>query len=85
VVVDDAAQGVSLVTRGRDLFRATDVQRLLQALLGLPTPRYHHHRLITDDRGARLATRNDALSLETLRRNGASADDIRVLVGLGQT
>lgn len=85
VVVDDAAQGVTLVTRGRDLYHATGVHRLLQALLDMPAPRYHHHRLIADDRGERLATRHDALSLETLRRNGASADYVRYLVGLGET
>ncbi len=84
VVVDDAAQGVTLVTRGRDLIRATDVHILLQALLDLPTPRYHHHRLITNDRNERLATRNDALALATLRQGGASPEYIRYLVGLGQ-
>ena len=51
VTVDDAAQGVTDVVRGRDLFAATDVHRLLQALLGLPTPRYHHHPLLADDAG----------------------------------
>jgi len=81
VVVDDAAQDISLVTRGSDLIHATDIHRLLQALLDLPTPRYYHHRLITDDRGHRLATRDDALSLETLRSRGATPDYIRYLVG----
>jgi glutamyl-Q tRNA(Asp) synthetase len=84
VVVDDAAQGITLVTRGRDLFDATGIHRLLQSLLKYPVPRYYHHKLITDDRGKRLATRDAALSLETLRQNGASPDYIRYLVGLAK-
>src|SRR3546814_6715274 len=67
VVVDDATQGVTLVTRGTDLFEATHVHRLLQALLGLPVPDYHHHRLLADAQGQRLAKRSDALSLRALR------------------
>ena len=58
VTVDDASQGVTLVTRGRDLAIATHIHRLLQALLGLPTPRYRHHRLLTDAAGRRLAKRD---------------------------
>lgn len=73
VVLDDAAQGVTLVTRGEDLFVATHLHRLLQALLQLPLPTWHHHRLLTDDKGQRLAKRNDALSLRQLRREGHSA------------
>lgn len=83
VVVDDAATGVTLVTRGDDLHAATHVQRLLQALLGLPAPRYHHHRLIRDAGGRRLAKRDRDLTLRLLREAGASPTDIRRQVGLG--
>jgi glutamyl-Q tRNA(Asp) synthetase len=68
--IDDAAQGISHVVRGRDLFAATHVHRLLQALLGLPTPAYVHHRLIADATGKRLAKRHDAASIESLRDSG---------------
>lgn len=71
VVVDDAAQGVTHVVRGADLFAATHVHRLLQALLGLPTPVYHHHALLTGPDGARLAKRNGAPTLERVRLAGA--------------
>lgn len=71
VTVDDAAQGISDVVRGRDLFEATHVHRLLQALLGLPTPRYHHHGLLTDADGNRLAKRAGAPSLASMREDGA--------------
>jgi glutamyl-Q tRNA(Asp) synthetase len=71
VTVDDAAQGVTDVVRGRDLFAATDVHRLLQALLGLPTPHYRHHPLLTGPDGRRLAKRNGAPSLAELRSGGA--------------
>jgi glutamyl-Q tRNA(Asp) synthetase len=70
VVVDDALQGISLVTRGEDLLPATHLHRLLQHLLGLPVPRWHHHRLITDESGKRLAKRDDARSLKSLRESG---------------
>ncbi|WP_293872494.1 MULTISPECIES: tRNA glutamyl-Q(34) synthetase GluQRS [unclassified Sphingomonas] len=70
VTVDDAAQGVTDVVRGRDLLRATDIHRLLQALLGLPTPRYLHHALLTGPDGARLAKRNGAPALADLRAAG---------------
>lgn len=82
VVVDDAAQGVTLVTRGLDLFESTWIHVLLQRLLDLPTPDYHHHRLIRDQDGKRLAKRDDARSLRELRGQGASPADIRRLVGL---
>ena len=82
VVVDDAAQGVSDVVRGRDLFQATSVHRLLQALLGWPAPRYHHHRLILDADGNKLAKSTFATGLRELRARGASAADIRKAVGL---
>lgn len=71
VTVDDAAQGVSDVVRGADLFEATHVHRLLQALLGLPTPLYHHHPLLTGPDGRRLAKRDGARSLAELRAEGA--------------
>jgi len=71
VTVDDAAQGVTDVVRGRDLYAATDVHRLLQALLGLPTPAYHHHPLLLDQAGRRLAKRHGAPTLADLRRAGA--------------
>ena len=82
VTIDDAAQGITEVTRGEDLFEATQIHVLLQALLGLPTPRYHHHRLIRDGAGRRLAKRDDARALATYRAAGATPDDIRALVGL---
>ena len=71
VTVDDAAQGISDVVRGADLFEATHVHRLLQALLGLPTPRYRHHALLTDAAGRRLAKRHGAPALADLRDGGA--------------
>ena len=82
VVVDDAAQGITEVVRGMDLFAATPIHRLLQALLGLPTPTYHHHRLIRDTQGKRLAKRDNARSLASLRSEGATPQDIRAIVGL---
>lgn len=80
VVVDDAATGVTLVTRGDDLESATGLHVLLQRLLGLPTPGYAHHRLITDETGRRLAKRDHARSLRQLRAGGATATDIRRMV-----
>ncbi|MCK0094533.1 tRNA glutamyl-Q(34) synthetase GluQRS [Yoonia sp. F2084L] len=82
VVVDDAAQGITDVVRGSDLFDATPIHVTLQKLLGLPTPRYHHHRLIRDDNGKRLAKRDDARALSKFRAEGATPNDIRRLVGL---
>jgi glutamyl-Q tRNA(Asp) synthetase len=82
VVVDDAFQGVTHVTRGEDLFEATQIHVLLQQLLGLPTPVYHHHRLIRDDQGKRLAKRDDARAIATYRAEGATPADIRRMVGL---
>jgi len=70
VTHDDAAQGVTLVTRGEDLKAATHVQRLLQALMGWPEPSYAHHKLLQDSRGRRLAKRDGALSLRALRLAG---------------
>jgi glutamyl-Q tRNA(Asp) synthetase len=82
VVIDDARQGVTEVTRGMDLFEATQVHVLLQRLLRLPTPSYHHHRLIRDDQGKRLAKRDDARALSRYRAEGATPGDIRAMVGL---
>jgi glutamyl-Q tRNA(Asp) synthetase len=82
VTVDDAAQGVTLVTRGEDLFLATHVHCLLQALLELPQPRYYHHNLIADSNGLRLAKRNRAITVRTLRQSGRRPDDIWQLLGL---
>jgi glutamyl-Q tRNA(Asp) synthetase len=70
VTLDDAAQGVTHVVRGRDLFASTHVHRLLQALLGLPTPDYRHHALLADTEGNRLAKRHDAPTLAALRESG---------------
>lgn len=77
VVVDDAAQGISHVIRGMDLFHATSVHRLLQHLLRLPPPVYHHHRLILDESGRKLSKSNDATSLAALRAAGVSAQEVR--------
>ena len=82
VVVDDAAQGITDVVRGADLAEATPIHVLLQKLLGLPTPTYHHHRLIRDENGKRLAKRDDARAIAKYRSEGATPDDIRRLVGL---
>ncbi|WBU61441.1 tRNA glutamyl-Q(34) synthetase GluQRS [Paracoccus albus] len=82
VVLDDAAQGIGLVTRGLDLFDSTWIHVLLQRLLDLEAPDYHHHRLIRDEDGKRLAKRDDARSLRELRGQGLSAAEIRALVGM---
>jgi glutamyl-Q tRNA(Asp) synthetase len=76
VTVDDALQGVTLVTRGADLFAATHIHRLLQALLGLPTPTYRHHPLLTDAQGRRLAKRDDALTVRAMRASGMKPAEI---------
>ena len=82
VVVDDAHQGVTLVTRGEDLFAATHVQRLLQTLLDLPEPEYAHHRLILDANGKKFSKRDHAVTLKSLRENGVTPAEIRARVGL---
>jgi glutamyl-Q tRNA(Asp) synthetase len=82
VVVDDALQGVTLVTRGNDLFAAAHVHRLLQALLQLPVPQYSHHRLILDASGKRLAKRDQATTLKHLRADGWSPARVREVLGL---
>jgi glutamyl-Q tRNA(Asp) synthetase len=82
VVVDDASQGITDVVRGRDLFHATSVHRLLQVLLDLPQPAYHHHRLILDGAGRKLSKSTLATGLRDLRARGVAAAEIRKLVGL---
>jgi glutamyl-Q tRNA(Asp) synthetase len=81
VTLDDAAQGITDVVRGCDLYAATDVHRLLQALLDLPTPFYHHHPLLLDSDGRRLAKRHGAPTIAGLRESGADpktvADGLR--------
>jgi glutamyl-Q tRNA(Asp) synthetase len=84
VTVDDAAQGVTDVVRGRDLYSATDVHRLLQALLGLPTPLYHHHPLLLDAEGRRLAKRHGAPTLRELRESGVDAKSLAANLLTGQ-
>jgi glutamyl-Q tRNA(Asp) synthetase len=83
VVVDDALQGITHVVRGRDLFEAAHVQRLLQALLGLPTPTYRHHRLLAGADGKRFAKRDKAETLRDLRDRGMTAAQIRQELGFG--
>lgn len=82
VVVDDAQQGVTLVTRGDDLFAASHVQRLLQALLGLPALSYAHHRLILDESGRKFSKRDQSLTLRALRESGETPADIRARLSL---
>ena len=82
VVVDDAEQGVTHVVRGEDLFHATSLHRLLQRLLRLPQPVYHHHRLIRDVDGRKLSKSSDATGLRELRAGSATPADIRRMIGL---
>lgn len=82
VTVDDHLQGVTLVTRGEDLFHATHIHRLLQALLGLDTPEYAHHRLLSDETGQRLAKRRGSESIASLRAAGHSAASLWARLGL---
>ena len=84
VAVDDALQGVTDVVRGQDLFWSTAIHRLLQALLGLPEPVYHHHKLIVDAAGRKLSKSTLATSLRDLRASGATPADVRRMVGLGR-
>jgi len=74
-------QGITLVTRGVDLFEATHIHRLLQALLAFDTPRYRHHPLLTDESGRRLAKRDKALTLRALREQGLDAAQVRARAG----
>ena len=82
VVIDDASQGVTEVVRGQDLFWSTSVHRLLQALLGLPQPSYHHHRLLLDGSGRKLSKSTRATGLRELRAQGVPPREIRRLAGL---
>lgn len=82
VTLDDHHQGITLVTRGEDLLPATHVHRLLQALLGLAVPRWHHHRLLRNEKGERLAKRDGAMALAALRASGCSAEDIRAMASV---
>ena len=82
VIIDDAAQGVTEVVRGMDLFDQTPLHRLLQALLGLPALVWHHHRLIRDEDGRRLAKRDDARAIRRYRDDGLGPHDLRARLGL---
>lgn len=82
VTLDDAAQDITHVVRGQDLFDATPIHVLLHRLFDLPTPFYHHHRLIRDAAGKRLAKRDDARAIRTYRADGATPDDVRRMIGL---
>ena len=81
VTLDDAVQGITLVTRGEDLLPSSHIHRLLQALLDLPVPEWHHHRLLTDAEGKRLAKRHDPLTLRKLREAGRSPAEVRAMAG----
>jgi glutamyl-Q tRNA(Asp) synthetase len=82
VVVDDALQGITHIVRGRDLFHATSVHRLLQKLLGLPEPLYHHHDLVLGDDGLKLSKSRKDTALSSLREQGFTPDDIRARLSL---
>lgn len=82
VVMDDALQGIELVSRGEDLFHATHIQRVLQELLGLPAPVYAHHRLILDESGRKFSKRDRSVTIRALREAGATSTDIRKHLGL---
>ena len=81
VTIDDALQGITLVTRGDDLVSFTDIHRVLQALLGLKVPLYHHHKLLTDNEGRRLAKRDQSITLRAFRAAGRSAEEVRAMAG----
>ncbi|MEQ9488932.1 MAG: tRNA glutamyl-Q(34) synthetase GluQRS [Alphaproteobacteria bacterium] len=86
VTVDDGLQHISLVTRGADLLETTAIHRILQSLLGLPEPAYHHHRVLTDADGERLSKRQRSLTIAALREAGKTPAEVRALVGFsGQT
>ena len=80
--LDDHRKGVTLVTRAQDLFTATHLQRLLQALLDLEVPDYSHHRMILDENGQRLAKRDNPLTLRALRAAGTTADQVKAMVDI---
>ena len=81
VTIDDYLQGVTLVTRGDDLVHATNIHRLIQALLGVEPPIWHHHPLITDSNGVRLAKRNRATTIRSQRQAGKTPAEVRAMVG----
>jgi glutamyl-Q tRNA(Asp) synthetase len=81
VVLDDALQGVTYIVRGKDLYEATAVHRLLQALLGLPAPAYRHHRLLLDEHGKKLSKRDKSTTLRDLRAAGWTVADVRRAIG----
>ena len=81
VVVDDAIQKVTTVTRGNDLFEATHLHRLLQELLGLHVPQYKHHKILTDNKGERMAKRDKSITLQSLRLSGKKPADIYKMIG----
>ena len=83
VVLDDAMQGVTHVVRGQDLYTATAIHRLLQTLLGLPEPQYHHHTVLHDNDGKKLAKSAASMPLRQLRADGVSAREIRMRLGFG--
>ncbi|WP_142847798.1 tRNA glutamyl-Q(34) synthetase GluQRS [Telmatospirillum sp. J64-1] len=85
VTVDDYLQGITLVTRGEDLFEATHIHRLLQALLGLHVPDWHHHRLLTDETGRRFAKRDKSLTLQALRESGKTPAEVQAMAGFVAT
>lgn len=82
VVLDDALQGVTHIVRGQDLFEATSIHRLLQNLLGLPQPLYHHHRLLRDEGGEKLSKSRGTIGIKTLRETGVTPDEIRRQISL---
>ena len=84
VTLDDGVQGVTLVTRGEDLLPATHLHRLLQALLDLPVPRWHPHRLVTDGAGERLAKRSNPLTIRALRAAGKSPLEVCAMAGFAE-
>jgi glutamyl-Q tRNA(Asp) synthetase len=81
VTVDDHLQGVTLVTRGEDLFAATHIHRLLQGLLGFKAPNYWHHPLLTNADGIRLSKRDGAVAIRMLREQGKTSDEVRAMAG----
>ncbi|MEG9860991.1 MAG: tRNA glutamyl-Q(34) synthetase GluQRS [Parvularculales bacterium] len=83
VTLDDAVQGVSLITRGHDLLPATGVHRILQELLGLPQPDYYHHELVRDDRGRRLSKKAGDVGIRMLRERGETPESVRCLARAG--
>lgn len=82
VVLDDALQGVTHIVRGKDLYQATAVHRVLQELLGLPAPVYRHHRLLLDEHGKKLSKRDKSTTLRALRADGWTASDVKQATGL---